>query len=317
MAVVTCFVLTQCASVGGAGDGREGALKALGYDGIALQKLPGDNRYSGVFEVNGQPMRFLIDSGANSTDLEKDFAEAANLIPDRSVKVISRGALGRKIEGSRGIGSLRIGSMMSRSFPFTIAPKSKKRTSTSSYAGQIGLDALSGTGSLVDIPSGMIWVPGERAKITRVGGKTVLGPRRDLGVRLLRLSPAGSLPHLILSGRMQGRPVTWVVDTGAEVSVMAAESFDQFGLSSVATNSRMIDASGDRIPLRRARLSNVDFGEVRVEVFDVAVAPLATVRKYFRDLSGRPVDGIIGMDFLMDGAALLDSGSGILYLGKE
>ena len=39
------------------------------------------------------------------------------------------------------------------------------------------------------------------------------------------------------------------------------------------------------------------FGQVKVSVFDVSVAPLGTVRKYFRDSTGRPVDGILGNGF--------------------
>jgi predicted aspartyl protease len=133
---------------------------------------------------------------------------------------------------------------------------------------------------------------------------------------VLGLETAGRLPHLILRGTLAGRPVTWVVDTGAEISVMAAESFDRFELPSRTTNSRMIDASGDRIALRQARLRDVTFGNVRVTVFDIAIAPLGTVRQYFRDSRGRPVDGILGMDFLTTGNALLDTGSSLIYLGN-
>ena len=53
-----------------------------------------------------------------------------------------------------------------------------------------------------------------------------------------------------------------------------------------------------------------------MSVFDVSVAPLGTVRKYFRDSTGRPVDGILGMDFLTKGQALLDANSGLIYLGQ-
>lgn len=288
----------------------------MGYEAVPLQKLRGDSRFSGVFSVNGQPMRFLVDSGANSTDVDKKLATSAGLLEDRSVSVITRGALGREVASGRGYGVLEIGPMRADSFPFTIAPSSEKKTSTSSYAGQIGLDALSATGALVDIPSGQMWVPGPWSQRARSTVPLPLGAQSDLGVQVLKMGTAGRLPHLILSGTLQGVPVSWIVDTGAEVSVMAAESFDRFNLPSRATNSRMIDASGDRIPLRHARLQNLMFGQVNVAVFDVSVAPLVTVRQYFRDLAGRPVDGILGMDFLINGQALLDSGSGLIYLGQ-
>lgn len=313
---LACLFLTQCSTIPGLHQSRASTLKKLGYIPVSLQKVKGDSRFSGVFAVNERPMRFLIDSGANSTDVDQKLATEAGLVLDRSVRVITRGALGREVSSGRGYGRLQVGPMVADQFPFTIAPDLGKKTSTSSYAGQVGLDALSSTGALIDIPSGRMWVPGPDSEIGRSKVHSVLGPRKGLGNKILRMGTAGRLPHLILAGAINGAPVTWVVDTGAEVSVMAAESFDQFNFPSRPTNSRMIDASGDRIPLRHARLQNLTFGGVNVAVFDISIAPLGTVRQYFRDATGRPVDGILGMDFLTTGGALLDSGSGLIYLGN-
>ena len=316
LSTLVCLFFTQCASgpLGFLAGSRSGRLDRLGYEAVALQKIRGDVRYSGVFYVNERPLRFLIDSGANSTDVDADSARAVGLIEDRNVRVVTRGALGREITSSRGYGALQIGPMYARGFPFTIAPQTDRKTSTSSYAGQVGLDALAAIGALIDIPEGRMWVPGVRSGGSRSG--LPLGPRPGLGRKILNLETAGRLPHLILRGAIGGRQVTWVVDTGAEISVMAAESFDRFNLPSRPTNSRMIDASGDRIALRQARLENVMFGNVNVTVFDISIAPLGKVREFFQDARGRPVDGILGMDFLTTGGALLDSASGLLYLGK-
>lgn len=314
--ILVTLLLTQC-SLGPLGfrrGGREGTLERLGYQAVPLQKIRGDVRFSGVFKVNEVPMRFLVDSGANSTDVDANLARQAGLVEDRRVRVVTRGALGREVSSGRGYGTLQIGPMYARNFPFTIAPSTGRKTSTSSYAGQVGLDALSAIGALVDIPGQSLWVPASQRRGPRP--PFVPGARDGLGRKVLGLETAGRLPHLILRGTLAGQPVTWVVDTGAEISVMAAESFDRFGLPSRTTNSRMIDASGDRIALRQARLEDVTFGNVRVTVFDIAIAPLGTVRQYFLDGRGRPVDGILGMDFLTTGHALLDAGSGLIYLGK-
>lgn len=316
-ALLACLFLTQCGSIPGVGgDPRSKRLAKMGYESVHLERIPCDKRYSGMFLVNGAPLQFLVDSGANRTDVEEDLALKTGLRIDHSVRIVTRGALGREIHSGRGFGSLQIGSMISHDFPFTIAPRGGVKTSTSSYAGQVGLDALSATGALIDIPSGKMWVPGPRSAHGLERGGLHLGVRPELGDKALRLGTAGRLPHLILRGTLAGRPVSWVVDTGAEVSVMAAESFDNFNFISRETNSRMIDASGDRIPLRHARLYNLAFGEVNISVFDISIAPLGPVRQYFQDANGRPVDGILGMDFLTTGSALLDSGSGVLYLGQ-
>lgn len=314
LSVSLCLFLTQCSSLT-SGGGREGRLKRLGFEEVALQKIPGDVRYSGEFRVNGRPLRFLIDSGANSTDLDRKLAESVKVKPLKGVKVITRGALGRKVTNGRGTALLEIGPMISENFPFTLTPKQARQTSTSSYAGQVGLDALTGTGAMVDIPGARLWVPGVKYLQSRNQRSVAPGFVAGLGDKALPLSSAGRLPHLVLRGTLQGKSVTWVVDTGAEVSVMAQASFDRFGIPSFATNARMVDASGDRIPLRRARLRGLTFGEVVVTEFDISIAPLKAVQEFFRDDRGRPIDGILGMDFLDEGQALLDAGSGLLYLG--
>ena len=63
-------------------------------------------------------------------------------------------------------------------------------------------------------------------------------------------------------------------------------------------------------------MQNLRFGDVNVRTFDIAIAPLSEVKRFFKDPTGRPVDGILGMDFLTNGQALLDSGSKILYMGQ-
>lgn len=316
-ALLACLFLTQCGGLPSVGGGdRAQTLLKLGYESVPLKKIPGDRRYSGVFYVNGTPMNFLIDSGANRTDVDENLAKKTGLELDDSVRIITRGALGREIHSGRGFGSLQIGPMVAPRFAFTIAPSDGRKTSTSSYAGQVGLDALTATGAMVDIPDGKMWVPGPKSLLRRENGIAQLGLYPGLGEKVLKMGTAGRLPHLILRGELNGQPVSWVVDTGAEVSVMAAESFDRFNIPSRTSNSRMIDASGDRIPLRYARIHDLTFGDVNVAVFDLSVAPLGQVRKFFRDGRGRPVDGILGMDFLTNGNALLDSGSAILYMGK-
>jgi len=278
LGLLMCFFLTQCAQFSGGGS-REGTLKRLGYVPLKLEKMRGDVRFSGVFKVNGKPMRFLIDSGANSTDVAEKYANKAGLVRDHSVSVVSRGALGRAVKGGLGRGSLQMGPVYAREFPFTIGPSTGKHTATSRYAGQIGLDVMSGSGALIDIPGEAMWVPGYPQVRKGEWKPARLGQQPGLGLHMLRLYPAGNFPHLILEGEVDGDKVTWVVDTGAEVSVMAQESFEKFRFPSQVTNSRMIDAAGDRVPVRAATLYDVKFPGVVVKRFDLVIAPLGNVRE--------------------------------------
>ena len=312
------IVLTQCATRTDlqTNPAREKPLASLGYEPLRLKKMTADARYSGFFQVNGKEVHLLIDSGANSTDLNYDLARICGITPEKSVKVVSRGALGRSVTSWVGLGALGAGNVTATPFPFMLAPPSKRNTATSRYDGQLGIDALSGLASLVDLRIGNLWIPGPRAGNAFEGGITALGKQEGLGLHVLPLEPAGRLPHLLVKCRYENHRLTWIVDTGAEVTVMASESAKRLGIPSVASRSKIVDASGDRASVRSAVLHDLLFGRLLVHEFQVAVTPLGPIRQTFRDRSGRPVDGIIGMDFLEKSSALLDTASQILYLGS-
>jgi predicted aspartyl protease len=315
--VLAAILLTQCATgpTGRTTSPRSYRLAALGYEPLQLKKSTGDSRYSGRFRVNGKEVRFLIDSGANSTDLDYELATSFGIKPEKSLKIVSRGALGRPVSSWVGLGALGAGHVTATPFPFMLAPPTKRHTATSRYDGQMGLDALSGLAALIDLQTGKLWIPGPQAKNARRGDSRAVGRREGLGFDSLRLETAGRLPHLLVRCRCQGKHLTWVVDTGAEVTVMAAETVQRLGIPTTASRSKIIDASGDRASVRTAVLRDVVFGQLVVNEFQVAVTPLKTIRRTFRDRSGRPVDGIIGMDFLEESSALLDTASQVLYVG--
>ena len=294
---------------------REKKLAALGYTSLPLKKISRDSRYSGQFMVNGKPVELLIDSGANSTDLDTKLATKLNLRIDSSARVVSRGALGRPVTSSVGLGVLSAGPISALPFPFMLANESQGTTATSRYDGQIGLDALEALGALIDLRNGKMWVPGRNARTAGPQRITPLGEVRDLGFNTLHLRPAKELPHLILESQWNGKLVTWIVDTGAEVSVLSAKSARLLGLNTVESTARIIDASGDNAIARTGTFRNVIFEQLVVTEFQVAVIPLPVVRDNFRDRNGRVVDGIIGMDFLESSGALFDAGSNLLYVG--
>lgn len=294
---------------------REKKLTSLGYIALPLKKISRDSRYSGDFLVNGQSVELLIDSGANSTDLDTALAPKLNLRIDKSARVVSRGALGRPVTSSVGLGVLSAGPVSALPFPFMLANEPLGTTATSRYDGQMGLDALQALGALVDLGTGQMWVPGKNAKTAGYQAIRPLGEMSGLGFNTLYLRPAKSLPHLVLESQWNGKLVTWIVDTGAEVSVLSAESARQLGLATQASGARIIDASGDNAVARSATFTNVVFDRLMVTEFQVAVISLPVVRKNFSDRNGRVVDGIIGMDFLENTGALFDAGSRLLYVG--
>lgn len=310
------LLLANCATPSGGSATRVATLRSLGYTPMKLDRAARDKRYSGRFHVNATPVRFLIDSGANSTDLDLELALRAGIKPSDELKVISRGALGRPVTSQVGIGVLTAGKVSAAPFAFMLAPTTGQHTATSRYDGQMGLDALGGLGSLIDIPSGQLWLPGPNSPNSTPRGIKALGPQPGLGYDALPLTNAGRLPHLVLESNLKGNRLTWVVDTGAEVTVLSHASAKRLGIPTTQTRTNIIDASGDHAPISAATLQNLRFRSLIVSEFQVAVTDLSTVRKHFRDSRGRSVDGILGMDFLTKSNALLDSASRLLYIGQ-
>ncbi|WP_200391928.1 retropepsin-like aspartic protease [Roseibacillus ishigakijimensis] len=313
--LVACANQSPNSAAGPTSGLREARLQALGYTPLPLKKITRDARYSGRFLVNGQPVDLLIDSGANSTDLNNHLASKLGLRIDQRSQVVSRGALGRPVTSRVGLGVLSAGPVSALPFPFMLASETLANTATSRYDGQIGLDALEALGALVDLRSGQMWVPGKNARNAHQQGIRPLGETHGLGFDTLHLRPARDLPHLVLESQWNGRLVTWIVDTGAEVSVLSAESAQSLGLETTTSNSRIIDASGDNAVARAAIFHNIVFEQLIVSEYQVAVIPLPVVRENFQDRHGRVIDGIIGMDFLENSAALFDAGSRLLYVG--
>lgn len=306
---------TEQSGLGPSSGLREQKLASLGFVSLPLKMLSRDSRYAGKFLVNGKPVELLIDSGANSTDLDTSLAPKLKLHIDESAKVVSRGALGRPVTSRVGLGILSAGPVSALPFPFILAEEDLGTTATSRYDGQVGLDALEALGALIDLRTGQMWVPNKNARNAGPKGIKPLGEVDGLGFNILRLRPAQSLPHLVLESQWNGRLVTWIVDTGAEVSVLSAESARQLRLQTHSSSARIIDASGDDAAARSAVFENMVFDRLKVTEFQVAVIPLPVVRKNFRDRNGRVVDGIIGMDFLKNTGALFDAGSQLLYVG--
>ena len=295
---------------------RAQRLVSIGFTSVPLVKAAGDSRYSGKFLVNRRPVHLLIDSGANSTDIDARLGKSVGLRVDHRTKVVSRGALGRSVTSRLGYGELQIGPAIAQPFAFSMAPPTGSPTATSRYHGQMGLDAFSRLSALIDLREGKMWIPTRRAINNRNGDIRSLGLIKGLALDAVRLDRAGHLPHLVYQGTHQGQRLTWIVDTGAEATVLSQAAARRLGVPTAASRSRIIDASGDHASVRIGRLRNIRFGALNIGRFEVAVTDLSTVRRSFRDSSGRPIDGILGMDFLENSHALLDSKSRLLYLGS-
>ena len=126
--------------------------------------------------------------------------------------------------------------------------------------------------------------------------------------------------HHLVEAQVNGRTGSFVLDTGANVTVINAADTAQFGVSN---GSDGVAALGGGLPAGgagRANLASVDdfeIGRTEIRQEQVVVADLASLLGSLGQASGEHVVGIIGQDVLSEHRAIIDVARPMLYLMEE
>ncbi len=135
----------------------------------------------------------------------------------------------------------------------------------------------------------------------RPQGYTALALRRNVG------------PHLEVTAKINGVTGRFLVDTGAQITVVDSHSLRRFHLSSVKTGVRVIGAvggPGERI--EAALASTLQIGPCSTSPFLLGVSDLGALNQG-RPRGGGPFDGIIGADVLQNFSFVIDCAGLQLY----
>lgn len=127
----------------------------------------------------------------------------------------------------------------------------------------------------------------------------------------LRRLPTG---HQTVEATLNGKPATFVLDTGANMSVVHAAYAERFGLApqrGVRGAAAGLGGGGaaSRASVEALRLGSVDIGQAHV-----VLADLSQVEGPLAKLAGRPIHGIIGQDVMGEHGAVIDVSRAMLYL---
>jgi predicted aspartyl protease len=121
-------------------------------------------------------------------------------------------------------------------------------------------------------------------------------------------------PHLEVIARINGVPGRFLVDTGAQITVVNAPSLPRFHLSAVKTGVRVYGAvggPGERI--RAALASNLKIGPCEASPFLLGVSDLTALNQGRRPVKDGQFDGIIGADVLQSFSFVIDCAGLRLY----
>jgi hypothetical protein len=119
--------------------------------------------------------------------------------------------------------------------------------------------------------------------------------------------------HHLVEAELNGKPALFVVDTGANATVVHAPYAAEFGLAKGGGAAGAIGLGGSikasQVGIRSLRIGGMDIRRPRVLTTD-----LSQVTKLLGPLSGGQITGIVGQDVLKEHRAVIDVAKPILYL---
>ncbi len=107
------------------------------------------------------------------------------------------------------------------------------------------------------------------------------------------VTPLGNVP--IVSVRVNGGVATFLFDTGAERSILSAAAAKRLGVNVYYQYARRMRSLGSAVSGGDARLRSFDPGGLALNDFHILVGTVS-----LPSIQGRPIDGLLGADFLDD-----------------
>ena len=134
-----------------------------------------------------------------------------------------------------------------------------------------------------------------------------------LGFTAVPLRRTRTTGHHLVEARLNGREALFVLDTGANLSVVDDDHAAAFGLSRRGVRGGGA-AIGGAIEAQQVGIERLELGGIPVRQRRIVVADLGHLADALRPLAGEPVHGLIGQDVLNEHRAVIDMARPILYL---
>ena len=138
-----------------------------------------------------------------------------------------------------------------------------------------------------------------------------------LGFAAVPLRRAATTGHHLVEARLNGRDGLFVLDTGANMSVVDDDHAATFGLGGAAARPGGGFAIGGTVAAKQVAIDSLSLGGVRIRQRRMVVADLGHLTAAMRPLAGGAVHGLIGQDVLNEHRAVIDMDAPLLYLIRE
>lgn len=122
--------------------------------------------------------------------------------------------------------------------------------------------------------------------------------------------------HHLVEARLNGRPARFIVDTGANVSVIDTPAAIRLGMAPVKVRVGAVVGIGGNQRVGMGRIENLTLGGVNIRRDTLITTDLSQLTGSLGRISGG-IDGLIGQDVMKEHRAVIDVPRALLYLMAE
>jgi clan AA aspartic protease (TIGR02281 family) len=135
-----------------------------------------------------------------------------------------------------------------------------------------------------------------------------------LGFTAIPLREARGTGHHLVTATVNGKEGTFVLDTGANLSVIDSDHAAHFGIAAGKGRAGGATGLGGSNLARQVAIDSLAFGKVRLRQRRMVVTDLGSLGDALAPLAGGAVHGIVGQDVLKEHRAVIDVERPLLYL---
>ncbi|MFN3389030.1 MAG: TIGR02281 family clan AA aspartic protease [Allosphingosinicella sp.] len=130
------------------------------------------------------------------------------------------------------------------------------------------------------------------------------------GVPLTELSTG----HHLVTLQLNGREAVFILDTGANATVLHAPHAERFGVGPGSVMPGVAVGLGGSMRARQAPIESMTIGDIPIRRNRIMLSDLAQIEQVLGRLSGRTISGIVGQDVMKEHRAVIDVAKPLLYL---
>jgi hypothetical protein len=135
-----------------------------------------------------------------------------------------------------------------------------------------------------------------------------------LGFTAIPLREARGTGHHLVTTAVNGKDGVFILDTGANLSVIDSDHVAHFGLGAERGRPGGATGIGGSNSARQVPIESLAFGRVKLRQRRMIVTDLGSIGDALAPLAGGAVHGLIGQDVLKEHRAVIDVERPLLYL---